>query len=86
MQPVLCDICERPIRGPAYEFHFIRGEVGKHGAGTPRIVQRQGAHMIYLCDPCGGWVRGAMDHLRTAQHENDLDAAVSRSRAAGSER
>ena len=71
MQTVLCDICERPVRGQAYEFHFIHGEAVNTETGQPRIVQRGGTRMMYLCSPCGGWVQTAMDHLREAHQEAD---------------
>ena len=64
MQAVLCDVCERPIRGTALEVHHIRGEAVQTEEGRPRVVQRGATHMFYMCEPCGGWVVQAIDHLR----------------------
>ena len=64
MQAVLCDICEQPIRGKAFEFQIIRGEVVNTEQGQARIVQRGGSQMMLVCNPCGYWVMEAMAHLR----------------------
>lgn len=64
MQAVLCDVCERPIKGQALEVHHIRGEAVHTEEGRPRVVQRGTANMFYMCDPCGGWVTQAIEHLR----------------------
>ena len=64
MQAVLCDVCERPIRGLALEVHHIRGEAVHTEEGRPRVVQRDSANMFYMCDPCGAWVEQTIDHLR----------------------
>ena len=64
MQAMLCDICERPIRGKAFEVHFIHGEVVNTDAGFSRISQRDGTTMTFLCQSCGSWTRDAMDFLR----------------------
>lgn len=69
MQAVLCDICERPIRGKAFEVHFIHGEAVNTESGSSRIVQRDGTTMTFLCDSCGRWTRAAMDYLRQGYHE-----------------
>ena len=67
MQAVLCDICERPIRGEAFEFHILHGEAVETETGRPRIVQREGSMFMYMCSPCGYWVQEAMAHLRQAR-------------------
>ena len=64
MQAVLCDVCERPIRGMAMEMHHIRGEAVQTDEGRPRVVARGSASMFYMCDPCGAWVTQAIEHLR----------------------
>ncbi len=64
MQAVLCDICEQPIRGEALELHLIRGEAVNAEEGRPRVAQRGGASMQFLCAGCGNWLRDAMEHLR----------------------
>ena len=64
MQAVLCDICDRPIRGKAFEFQIIRGEAVNTEQGQPRIVQREGSQMMHVCSPCGYWIMEAMAHLR----------------------
>ena len=64
MQAVLCDVCERPIRGQALEVHHIRGEAVHTEEGRPRVVQRGASNMYYMCEPCGGWVTQAIEHLR----------------------
>ena len=64
MQAVLCDICEQPIRGKALEVHHIKGEAVHTEEGKPRVVRRGDASMFYMCEPCGGWVTQAIDHLR----------------------
>ncbi len=69
MQAVLCDICEQPIRGKAFEVHFIHGEAVNSESGTSRIVQRDGTTMTFLCDSCGSWTRDAMAYLRQGYHD-----------------
>ena len=64
MQAVLCDICEHPIRGKAFEFQIIRGEAVNTEQGRPRVVLREGSQMMYVCSPRGYWVMEAMAHLR----------------------
>ncbi len=64
MQAVLCDTCERPIRGKAFEFHVIRGEAVHTEQGQPRIVQREGSLFMYMCSPCGYWVQEVIAYLR----------------------
>ncbi len=64
MQAVLCDICEQPIRGEALELHLIRGEAVSGDEGRPRVAQRGGASMQFLCGGCGSWLRDAIEHLR----------------------
>lgn len=64
MQAVLCDICEQPIRGEAFELHLIRGEAVNAEEGRPRVAQRGGSTMQFLCLGCGTWLRDAMQHLR----------------------
>lgn len=54
MQVVLCDICEQPIRGEAVSTD----------EGRPRVAQRGGASIRFLCSGCGNWLRDAMEHLR----------------------
>ena len=66
MQAVLCDICEGPIRNKAFEIHIIRGEAVHTEQGRPRIAQRGGAQMNFLCGGCGDWVLEAMAHLKQA--------------------
>ena len=69
MQVVLCDICELPIRGKAFEVHFIHGEAVRSESGGSRIVSRDGTTMTFLCDPCGQWTREAMEYLRQGHQE-----------------
>ena len=64
MQAILCDICERPIRGQALELHFIRGEAVNAEEGRPRVVQRGTSSMRYACMACGTWIEQAISHLR----------------------
>lgn len=61
---MLCDICDQPIHGKAFEVHFIHREAVHHENGSARIVHRDGTTMTFLCDRCGRWVREAMEHLR----------------------
>lgn len=63
MQAVLCDVCERKVRGPAFELHFIRGEAVKSDNGT-RLTHRGSSQQIYLCSGCGQWLKFALEHLR----------------------
>ena len=69
MQAVLCDLCDLPIRGSAFELHFIRGEAVSGDGGQTRLVQREGSSMLHLCAPCGEWVQRAMEHLRQGHKE-----------------
>ncbi len=64
MQALLCDICEQPIRGKAFELHFIHGDAVNPENGPARIVRRDGSTVTFLCESCGRWTRDAMDHLR----------------------
>ena len=72
MQAVLCDLCDRPIRGSAFELHFIRGEAVSGENGQTRLVQREGSSMLHLCTTCGEWVQQAMAHLRRGHSEAAL--------------
>jgi ribosomal protein L37AE/L43A len=63
MQAVLCDVCERRIQGDAYELHVITGTAVKTETGT-RLSQRRSSQQIYLCGSCGGWLHGALEHLK----------------------
>ena len=69
MQATLCDICEQPIRGKAFEVHFIHGEAVNTDSGSSRIVQRDGTTMTFLCQACGGWTRDAMEYLRQGHRD-----------------
>lgn len=69
MQVVLCDICDQPIRGKAFEVHFIHGEAVHSEGGGSRIVSRDGTTMTFLCDSCGQWTREAMEYLRNGHAE-----------------
>ena len=66
MQVVLCDICERPIRGQALKIHLMRGEAVNTEGGRPRIIQRGNASMRYACSACGNWIEQAIGHLRAS--------------------
>ncbi|MDA1061366.1 MAG: hypothetical protein O2895_00370 [Chloroflexi bacterium] len=77
MQAVLCDICERPIRGMAMEVQHIRGEAVHAEEGRPRVVPRGTASMFYMCDPCGAWVTQAIEHLRESLRGTAARAAGS---------
>ena len=68
MQVVLCDICDTPIRGKAFEVHFIHGEAVQMD-GASRIVTRDGTTMTFLCNSCGQWTREAMEYLRNGHAE-----------------
>ncbi len=63
MQAVLCDVCERKVKGAAFELHLIRGEAVKSDGGT-RLTHRGSAQQIYLCGGCGQWLKFALEHLR----------------------
>lgn len=51
MQVVLCDICDLPIRGKAFEIHFIHGEAVHSESGGSRIVSRDGTTMTSSAPP-----------------------------------
>lgn len=74
MQSLLCDICDRPIRGEAFELQYIRGEAVQAEDGRPRIVQRSGSSLHHLCHACGTWVYQAMSHLRQNLREQGVAA------------
>ncbi len=69
MQVVLCDICDLPIRGKAYELHLIHGEAVHSETGGSRIISRDGSSMTFLCASCGHWTQEAMEHLRQGHSE-----------------
>lgn len=69
MQTVLCDICDRPVRGAAFEIHLIEGEATTMDAEQVRIVRRMGSQMMHLCGQCGNWVRSAMNQLRESYRD-----------------
>lgn len=81
MQTVLCDICEQPIRGKAFEVHFIHGETVNTESGSARIIQRDGTTMTFLCESCGGWTREAMDYLRRGYRQAIAPPAARRGAA-----
>jgi hypothetical protein len=78
MQVVLCDICDLPIRGKAFEVHFIHGEAVHSESGGSRIVSRDGTTMTFLCDSCGQWTREAMEYLRQGHAESRRAGQIAR--------
>jgi hypothetical protein len=76
MHAVLCDLCGKPMRGRAYEVHVIRGEAVNGDQGTLRIAQRGTSRMHFFCGSCGGWLQGAMDHLRNAYQDVEAVAGL----------
>lgn len=83
MQAVLCDICELPIRGHAFEVHYIHGAAVQGETGSARIVHRDGSQMLYLCEPCGQWVQEAMEYLRRGYRDSARFHARYLERSAG---
>ncbi len=67
MQAVLCDICNQEIHGAAVEIHLFRGEVALTEHGVARVITRDGASMMFLCEICGAWTSEAMAHLKDAR-------------------
>ena len=78
MQVVLCDICDLPIRGKAFEVQFIHGEAVHSESGGSRIVSRDGTTMTFLCDSCGRWTREAMEYLRQGHAEARRTGQIAR--------
>ena len=68
VQAVLCDICEQPIRGSAFEIHFIHGHAVHMENGSSRIVERDGATMMFMCERSGTWTQDAVKYLRRGFH------------------
>ena len=55
--------------------HHIKGEAVHTEEGKPRVVRRGEASMFYMCEPCGGWVTQAIDHLRVTLRSSSPSAA-----------
>jgi hypothetical protein len=70
MHVVLCDICDRGIRGTAFELHFVRGEAVLNEQAPLRVASG-GTRLLYVCEACGNWLQLAVEHLTRAFREAD---------------
>jgi len=57
MQTFLCNVCERPLQGAAFEFSSITGQPVAGEQGATRITHRSNLRLLHLCDRCGNWLR-----------------------------
>lgn len=63
MQTFLCNVCERPLEGAAYEFSTISGNPVPGEQGMTRITRRRQLRLLHLCDRCGGWLRVGIETM-----------------------
>lgn len=56
MQTFLCNVCERPLNGAAYELSTISGNPVASEQGMIRITRRHSLRLLHLCDRCGSWL------------------------------
>jgi hypothetical protein len=61
MQVFVCNVCERPLDGPAYEFSTISGNAVVGEQGVPRITQRHQLRLLHLCERCGDWLQRGIE-------------------------
>ena len=67
MPAILCDISRDPIEGEAWETQLIHGRaVVNPDTGHARIVQRDGATVLFLSEIVGRWPLSSPDHARDA--------------------
>ena len=65
MHAILCDVSRQPIEGEAWEIQLIHGRaVVNPDTGHSRIVQRDGATVLYLSEPVGRWLLASLDRRR----------------------
>jgi hypothetical protein len=65
MHAILCDVSREPIEGEAWEIQLIHGRaVVNPDTGHSRIVQRDGATVLYLSEPVGRWLLTSLDQMR----------------------
>lgn len=57
MQVFVCNVCERPLDGAAYEFSTISGRPVAGEQGATRITHRRHLRLLHLCDRCGSWLQ-----------------------------
>lgn len=57
MQTFICNVCERPLDGAAFEFSSITGRPVAGEQGTTRITHRRDLRLLHMCDRCGSWLR-----------------------------
>ena len=78
MQAILCDVSHEPIDGEAWEVQIIHGRaVVNADTGQSRIVQRDGATVLFLAGPIGRWLLDSLDQLRTAYEQRQQVAPQS---------
>lgn len=63
MQTFICNVCERPLDGAAFEFSMITGQPAAVDHGITRIARRDHVRLLHLCKSCGEWL---MLGMRTA--------------------
>lgn len=57
MQTFICNVCERPLEGAAFEFSSISGRPVAGEQGLTRITHREHLVLLHLCNSCGSWLR-----------------------------
>ena len=57
MQTFICNVCERPLEGAAFEFSSISGRPVAGEQGVTRITHRGNLLLLHLCNRCGNWLR-----------------------------
>ena len=56
MQTFICNVCERPLDGAAFEFSMISGKPAAVDRGVTRIAHREQVRLLHLCNRCGEWL------------------------------
>ena len=63
MQTFICDVCERPLEGPAFEFSSISGRPVPGELGMTRITHRRNLRLLHLCNRCGSWLQLGLEQV-----------------------
>lgn len=61
MQVFVCNVCDRPLAGAAYEFSTISGVPVAGEQGLTRITHRHRLRLLHLCDRCGNWLQRGIE-------------------------
>ena len=56
MQTFICNVCERPLDGAAFEVSIVAGQPVAADQGVTRIARRDSVRLLHMCKRCGEWL------------------------------